>query len=445
MSLYSFAPALPLLSLLVACKPDGVESDVASTVRISENIVTVAFVSWGTPDATDGFVEFGLDTTYGMATPPTGEVTDHSVTLLGMHADTTYHYRVVSLVDGERVEGSDHTLQTGALPDAIPEVSLIESDPGLGGYFALSFSDVVGEHSGAVIVDATGSVVWYSAVPLGTCPYVERAAGGGDMLLRVDAQNMPDASVVLRVSMDGEVVTTVPTPAGHHALAQVEGLQFAYIQQVFQDYEGQNVAGDQVVELGPDGTERVVWNSWDQMAVERHQGWNLTESEGYSDWTHANGLAYSASDDSYYLSLYWLATVVKIDRTSGETVWSLGGTQSDFTFGAEGAFGRIHAPEPVPGGVLFFDNEAAGGSRGRQLSLDVDAGAAADVWSFQRSDGRETTVLGDVDRYADGDTLLAWGDIGEASLVSESGAVRWRVGVRPGVVIGQVDRIESMY
>jgi hypothetical protein len=205
------------------------------------------------------------------------------------------------------------------------------------------------------------------------------------------------------------------------------------------------VAGDQVVELGIDGTERVVWNAWDQLAVERHQGWNLTEADGYSDWTHANGLAYDVNDDSYYLSLYWLSAVVKIDRATGQTVWTLGGTQSDFTFGAEGPFGRIHAPEPVPGGVLFFDNEAAGGSRGRQLSLDVDVGAAADVWSFQRSDGRETTVLGDVDRYADGDTLLAWGDIGEASLVSESGAVRWRVGVHPGIVIGQADRIQSMY
>jgi hypothetical protein len=438
-------PFLLLPSLLVACKPGAVEPEVEPTARISDNMVTIAFVTWSTPEAADGFVEFGTDTSYGMATPPTGEVSEHAVSLLGMHADSTYHYRVVSIVDGERVEGADHTLQTGSLPDTIPDFTVLESDPDVVGYFALAFDDVVASVSGAVIVDATGAVVWYSLLPLGTCPYVERAAGGAEMLLRMDTENMADDSAVLRVSMDGEVVTPVPTPAGHHALAQVEGTQFAYIQQVFQDYEGQNVAGDQVVELGLDGTSRVVWSAWDQLTVERHQGWNLTESNGYGDWTHANGLAYDAIDDSYYLSLYWLSTVIKISRATGDTVWILGGTQSDFTFGTEGPFGRIHAPEPTPSGVLIFDNEAAGGSRARELALDGEVGAAADVWSFQRSDGREATVLGDVDRLMNGDTLIAWGDVGEASLVSESGATRWRIGVHPGIVMGQVDRIESLY
>lgn len=55
------------------------------------NTVTIA---WETDEPSSGLVEFGTTTSYGRTAVDTSMVTSHSLTLSGLQANTTYHYRL---------------------------------------------------------------------------------------------------------------------------------------------------------------------------------------------------------------------------------------------------------------------------------------------------------------------------------------------------------------
>ncbi|GEM_PF-2289437 len=56
-----------------------------------------ATITWNTDEASDSQVEYGTDTNYGTVSPlDVNRVTAHSVTISGLAATTTYHYRVKS-------------------------------------------------------------------------------------------------------------------------------------------------------------------------------------------------------------------------------------------------------------------------------------------------------------------------------------------------------------
>lgn len=55
-----------------------------------------ATITWTTNELSDSFVEYGLDTSYGLSVSDDTEVTSHSVTLTGLEPATTYYYLVTS-------------------------------------------------------------------------------------------------------------------------------------------------------------------------------------------------------------------------------------------------------------------------------------------------------------------------------------------------------------
>ena len=77
---------------------------------------TGSAISWSTDEAASSKVDYGLTASYGSSTSETdtsSRVTDHSVSLSGLVACTTYHYRVRSrdVVLNEKI-GSDQTFTT---------------------------------------------------------------------------------------------------------------------------------------------------------------------------------------------------------------------------------------------------------------------------------------------------------------------------------------------
>src|SRR3989449_5746420 len=82
-----------------------------------------ATITWATNQASDSQVEYGLTTAYGSSTPLNSSLlTAHAVTLTGLLATTTYHYRVKSRdAAGNLATSADFTLTTLiAVPDTIP-------------------------------------------------------------------------------------------------------------------------------------------------------------------------------------------------------------------------------------------------------------------------------------------------------------------------------------
>src|SRR5947209_7414347 len=82
-----------------------------------------ATITWATNQASDSQVEYGLTTAYGSSTPLNSSLlTAHAVTLTGLLASNTYHYRVKSRdAAGNLATSADFTLTTLiAVPDITP-------------------------------------------------------------------------------------------------------------------------------------------------------------------------------------------------------------------------------------------------------------------------------------------------------------------------------------
>src|SRR3989441_808225 len=85
-----------------------------STVSASSISSTGAIITWATNEASDSQVDYGLTTAYGSSTPLNSSLlTAHAVTLTGLLATTTYHYRVKSRdAAGNLATSADFTLTT---------------------------------------------------------------------------------------------------------------------------------------------------------------------------------------------------------------------------------------------------------------------------------------------------------------------------------------------
>ncbi|MDD4902432.1 MAG: choice-of-anchor Q domain-containing protein [Patescibacteria group bacterium] len=91
---------------------------------------TTATITWTTNEVASSTVSYGTSTSYGLASSSDELVTPHSITLHGLTASTTYHFRVESTdASGNRATSSDYTFTTNA---AAPATQIYRS-VGVGG------------------------------------------------------------------------------------------------------------------------------------------------------------------------------------------------------------------------------------------------------------------------------------------------------------------------
>lgn len=86
-----------------------------SGVSVSEVTQTGAKVTWNTDENSDSWVDYGTAVSYGSTSGQSDSVTSHVVTLGGLSANTTYHYRVRSKDgSGNQATGVDGTFTTAS-------------------------------------------------------------------------------------------------------------------------------------------------------------------------------------------------------------------------------------------------------------------------------------------------------------------------------------------
>lgn len=106
-------------------------------------------------------------------------------------------------------------------------------------------------------------------------------------------------------------------------------------------------------EVATDGTVLLDWNSADHVdeAVD-------PVSNALGDYAHLNSIDLM-SDGNLLLSFRHLSQVMKVDRTTGEVLWRLGGVRSDFVFPDDpfgGPCAQHTARELANGDIQVFDN-----------------------------------------------------------------------------------------
>jgi hypothetical protein len=410
------------------------------SAEVSPDVVTVVRVRWRTDVESAGYVVFGEDDSYRLATPPTAVGLDHEVLLLGMTADTEVHFQVVSTVPAGDQRSDDQTITTGSLPPGLYPTRVVGEATAWSGYQVLPLQ---GSSYAVVIVDRWGHYVWYHLIEAerGNLMTAFLSVDGRSVIYcMAGPQDALEEGKIVRVSLWGDEVTDTPVPYLDHDMTELPDGTIAAIVVVAGGDDGTATA-DSLVEIAPDGTSTTVWNAWDEYdPVALHFPMD-------HNWTHANAIDYAPDEDAYYFSLKALESMVKIDRATGTVEWALGGRLNQFTFDGA-ALGLHHQFEVLDdGNMLFFENEREdrGYSQAVEFTVDQDARTAKEVWSYSHTPPLSVFAKGDVHRFADGTTQVVWSSAGEIQNVTAAGEVTWQLDLDIGQVITFVQVVDTLY
>lgn len=449
---------LSFWALASACGPVEEEMSTEPTdvrAEVSEHVTTVINVHWKTEKPSIGYVEYGPTNDLGMTTPMGAEeATSHKQSLVGLEADTVYYYRVVTW-DDDAGRSETKSIRTGYLPPRVPEFELTGS-----GHDEFVIVPLLGSERLVVIINPQGQVVWYYDDQISDLEfYRARLARDGKGVLYNATEMTPNPtpdSEIVRVSFDGSERTSIPIPyLAHDFVEHADGTIGAI---VLHDHEvdGMNIRGNRIVEVDPDGNETEIWRSANCFDPVEDPG-DEADIGAALGWTFTNALDFAPGGGSdgtgvYYVSSRNLSTIARVDRATGECDWIFGSALAstiEFDSAAdvflhEHQFRVFEKDCPTTAEfrecrLLVMDNEGSltpQESRILEYSIDFETGIATQVWSYVSDPPAYTFVLGELERYTNGDTFINWSTAGSMERVTEAGEVVWKLQSDLGAAFG---------
>ncbi len=431
---------------LLGCQADPAETDPGAPPAAEDvewevaEVATVVRVRWTTPEPTRGWVDFGETEALDRRTNTTAECLHHEVLLLGLPAYMETWFRVTTERDGATTEGEVDLLRTGPLPAGLPSFTISGDPESWSGYQVFA---VWGQSRSVVIVDALGRIVWYDIEDRGfgvtrailsrDRSYVAYNAEGATG----DGTVPPEASELVRIAMDGTRLDPIAWPLLEHDFVELPDGSIGAITGTPDPDWPDNVFGDEILEVAPDGTVRSVFDVWDWWEDD-------PETEGF---THVNAIDYVPDEDAYYLSVYLVDSIAKIDRATGAPVWGLSGTLNSFDFVGDGGFDNQHQMDRTDDGILVFVNgtDEDPVSRIEEYRLDEDTMTAERTWVHAREPEAYSFVLGDVAALPDDQVRVTWTMLGEVQHLTRDGSVTWQLNSFMGHGIAYGEVVDDLY
>ena len=159
------------------------------------------------------------------------------------------------------------------------------------------------------------------------------------------------------------------------------------------------------------------WASWDYFDVTDNTYLDLTGDD--LAFIHGNSIEIDF-DGNFLISSRGLDEITKINRGTGDIIWRWGGSQNAFDFVNDYPFTHQHCIKSLGNNkyLLFdngnFSNQYTGNgniSRAVEYELDLDLMTATKVWEFIHPDSLYTPSIGSVQRLANGNTLINFGNL----------------------------------
>ena len=393
----------------------------------SPKIATVGIVKWSTTlsGLSSAHIDFGLDKSYGMTAPVDSPISGTNTTLLlGMKASKTYHYRIIATSSNGYCTSPDYTIATGALANGLPTVTVKNNDTSAlsGGFLITAQYMTITASSGspAYILDADGEMVWAYDIGEPRVTGAQMSYDGTHMW--INTVNVPSGPVyVHRVTMDGTKDEDLSGKfAGlNHQLTVLPDETIAFYAYSWNGCED-------IKEYSPSGTVKTIVNAG--------------SAQGGASACHVNNIQYSKFDDALIFSDLDNQSITKVKRSDGSTVWTINGSHATLT--GECWKGSQHGIHPLglddfnQEHILFFNNNsrvlagstgAAGGtgkgSIALEIKLDLSAKTITKVWSFQGAANLQNDIMGDVQRLANGNTIVAFSIKGAMQEVDAGGSI----------------------
>lgn len=153
------------------------------------------------------------------------------------------------------------------------------------------------------------------------------------------------------------------------------------------------------------------WRSWDYIPITDARYVNLTAHQ--IDYIHGNAIEMD-NDGNIMISCRHTEAIYKINTSTGEVIWRLGGTNNDFTFINDTlGFSYQHdIRRQQNGNITLFDNGNHHNppfSRAVEYHLDENQRIATLVWEYRHTPEIYASAMGNVQRLPNGNTLIGWG------------------------------------
>lgn len=140
----------------------------------------------------------------------------------------------------------------------------------------------------------------------------------------------------------------------------------------------------------------------------------LASADKPLDYFHINSVTVD-DDHNLLVSARHTHAVYKLDRGTGDILWTLGGSASDYALADEAVFSWQHAAErDVHGNLLLLDNHARnvgdpGTSRALSFDLDETALTAAVAAEYLPPADRPAAHMANAQPLDDGKVIVGWG------------------------------------
>lgn len=406
-----------LISMMLACTANN-EAASADTEWVSgigtatsEEIPSVIEVSFSTPEQAVAWIEFG-DENLTRSTAAGAPGTEHSFAIVGASPLSEVTMRVVVQIDGEEHRSGVFTHTSGGLLPETPtfEITVDNYDPPEEAVLLMS---VYSEPSYLVMLNFDGEVVWSKS-----SGDAEDGHGLGILPVAGEIQynffeGVWDNGEIHRMSLSGKLIDVAETPDSHHFFTAGPAGEPVWIQYEAQAQDSGNpVLGDRLM-TGTGADAQPLFSTWDHLTFQPDPS-NLPE------WTHANGVEYSADRDSYLMSTAFADTLIEMD-TEGNPLHIIGGynsADSDYRFDTpDDTFSYPHGVRWTSKGDLLVFSTLDRVSSVIRYELDDETGTIWKRWEFGADYGYESRVLGEVHELEDGNILISWGSVGILQVV----------------------------
>jgi hypothetical protein len=148
------------------------------------------------------------------------------------------------------------------------------------------------------------------------------------------------------------------------------------------------------------------WHSLDHVGLDESYATGSQDGRPGLDYFHVNSIEVD-HDNNLLVSARETSAIYKIDRSTGEIIWRLGGKRSDLEMGEGTRFAFQHDARRLPDGTIsIFDNgttvfhgkvpEAVEGSRGIVLGLDERKMSASLVREYTHPDEQHADAAGNM-------------------------------------------------
>jgi hypothetical protein len=250
-------------------------------------------------------------------------------------------------------------------------------------------------------------------------------------------------------------------PAGSHQVLPAEGHDFilldedhyvamSYVQRTVDlsglnpSWSSQAVVMNAVVQEVDSAEVLFEWDSANVPSLYADSIYNNSyASNAVSDYLHLNSMDIDPVDGNFIFSFRHTSSVVKVDRTTGKILWTLGGKEDDFDLTTDQVFSFQHYVRKQPDGSLWVFDNGNNLHQTRIIAFVLDE-ANKKVVSFtdvydRPSAEPQTTFMGsyavlDTSRY-----LFGWGGwsgnvIAPAATELNGGSISWSLTfTAPGV------------